>query len=440
MTQFYPAPILEVVPRSAASRCGLEAGDVLLAINGLALRDTIDVRIHSGEPELQMMFERAGKRRTCTVVRRYGEPLGLEFAGDLFSGEPRVCRNRCEFCFVAQMPPSLRTSLYVKDDDYRLSFLHGNYITLTNLASEDWARIEDQYLSPLYISVHATEPDVRVDLMRNPRAAQILDQLRELAAMGIELHTQAVLVPGRNDGPHLDRTIADLVALYPTVQDLSVVPVGLTRHHAPDLRVYTDAEAEGVLAQVLQWQSRLREVLGVGFVYPSDEWFLRAGREVPAVETYDGLLPAMIENGVGMVRRFRDHSDELRAALAPLGAHQTWVTGTLFAPELAALAREFTDGAGAACKVDVVPVTNHFFGETVTVAGLLTVEDILRALAGRDLGQTVVLPLEAFRGPGGRSLDGALPETIRAATGCRVTLVGWNDPHGWSVRPVAGQT
>ncbi|MBN1247655.1 MAG: DUF512 domain-containing protein, partial [Anaerolineae bacterium] len=433
MRQLYPAPIREVAPRSAASRCGLAAGDVLWTINGMPLRDTIDVRFYSSEPELQMMFERAGDRRACNVVRRYGEPLGLQFSKDLFSGGPRVCRNRCEFCFVTQMPSDLRASLYVKDDDYRLSFLHGNYITLTNLTQEDWARIEAQYLSPLYISVHATEPEVRVDLMRNPRAGQVLEQLRELAAMGIELHTQAVLVPGRNDGAHLDRTIADLVALYPAVQDLSVVPVGLTRRHAPDLRTYTDAEATVVLDQVLQWQARLREVLGVGFVYPSDEWFLRAKRDVPGAASYDGLLPAIIENGVGMVRRFLDHRDGLRSTLAGLGRHQTWVTGTLFAPELVAFAQTLSEDGNAGLHVDVVPVANHFFGTTVTVAGLLTAEDMLRALDGRDLGQAVVLPLEAFRGPDGQSLDGAQPARIRAVTGCPVYLVGWDDPNGWSV-------
>jgi NifB/MoaA-like Fe-S oxidoreductase len=270
--------------------------------------------------------------------------------------------------------------------------------------------------------------------MRNPRAGRILEHLQELVDIGIELHTQAVLVPGRNDGVHLDRTIADLAALYPTVQDLSVVPVGLTRWHAPDLRVYTAAEAGQVLAQVLDWRERLRDELGVGFVYPSDEWFLRAKREVPMMGQYDGRLSAMVENGVGMVSRFRDHRSALQSAMAGLGNHQTWVTGTLFGPELEAFAQAFSDALHV--RVDVVAVENRFFGKSVTVAGLLTVEDVLFALDGRDLGDAVVLPAEAFRGPEGQSLDGAQPDVIQSATGCPVHLVGWDDSGGWSVRSV----
>lgn len=436
MTQHCPAPVTGVAPSSASLRCGLAAGDVLLTINGMPLRDTIDVRFYSGEPELEIVFDRGGDRHTCTILRQYGEPLGLEFSRDLFCGEPRRCHNRCTFCFVAQMPPGLRPSFYVRDDDYRLSFLHGNYITLTNLSQDDWARIEAQYLSPLYVSVHATEPKVRAELFRNPRAGQILRDLRRLAESGIEMHTQAVLVPGQNDGAHLDRTIEDLAALYPAVRDLSVVPVGLTRWHAPTLRTYSDAESEVVLDQVLRWQAQLRDELGSGFVYPSDEWFLRAGREAPPAEDYDGLLSAMVENGVGMVRRFWDHRDALRAAVCGLGARQTWVTGTLFAPQLQDFAHAVSRDVGI--HVQVIPVANSFFGESVTVAGLLTVEDIRRALIGRDIGDALVLPLEAFRGPGGQSLDGAGPDVIQATLSCKVYLIGWDDPHGWSVRPVEG--
>ncbi len=436
MTQRYPATITCVAPESAGSRCGLQVGDDLLAINDMSLRDIIDVRIFSAEPFLEILYERAGQRQTVELARRYGEPLGLEFAQELFDGEPRVCRNRCEFCFVAQMAPGMRAPLYVKDDDCRLSFLHGNYITLTNLDPSDWERIEEQYLSPLYVSVHATEPDVRVDLMRNPRSAKILEDLRRLVDIGIELHTQAVLVPGRNDGAHLDQTIADLVALYPAVRDLTVVPVGLTRWHDPDLRVYTDKEAGVVLVQLLRWQERLRSELGVGFVYPSDEWFLRAGVAPPELPAYDGQLPALIENGVGMVRRFLDGTADLQDALAPLGRHQTWVTGTLFAPQLAAFGRALSRVTGI--RADVVPVANRFFGETVTVAGLLTVDDIVNALTGRDVGDALVVPEAVFRGPEGQSLDGVAPETIQTAARCPVYLASQAVSGTWTVAPLSG--
>ncbi|MGC9469087.1 MAG: DUF512 domain-containing protein [Anaerolineae bacterium] len=432
MTRFFPAEISSVAPRSAGRRCGLRPGDSLLAINGSPLRDAIDVQVYGGEPELFLLFEREGRRQSCRVQRRYGERLGLTFSHDIFDGELRLCRNRCEFCFVAQMAPGLRGSLYIRDDDYRLSFLHGNYITLTNLTSADFVRIEEQFLSPLYVSVHATEPDLRIDLMRNPQAGKIMKDLQRLASLGIEVHTQAVLVPERNDGVHLDRTITDLVGLYPAVKDLSVVPVGLTRRHAPGLRVYERDEASKVLDQLLEWQARLRSELGAGFVYASDEWYLLSGVPVPEIEAYDGLLPAMIENGVGMVRRFLDGREGLAAAVRPLGRHQTWVTGTLFAPVLDTYAASLD--RDAELRIDVVSVANRFFGETVTVAGLLTVEDILDTLRGRHMGEAVVLPSDIFRGPERRSLDGATPSTLSDRLGRPVWLATC-EAGSWYVEP-----
>ena len=198
MMDYYPALITDVAPRSVAARAGLRAGDVLLALNGMPLRDVIDVQFYAAEPELEFLIDRAGRQKTLRANRRYGQALGLAFETELFDGNIRACRNNCDFCFVSQMAPGLRGPLYVKDDDYRLSFLHGNYITLTNLDESDWARIEEQHLSPLYVSVHATEPDVRVGLMRNPRAGQIMEHLARLAGLDIEVHTQAVLAPMRS--------------------------------------------------------------------------------------------------------------------------------------------------------------------------------------------------------------------------------------------------
>jgi len=440
MTDYYPAPITDVAPRSVAARAGLRAGDVLWALNGMPLRDVIDVQFYAAEPELEFRIERAGRQKTLYAKRRYGQTLGLTFETELFDGNIRACRNNCDFCFVSQMPPlknsglGLRGSLYIKDDDYRLSFLHGNYITLTNLDESDWARIEEQHLSPLYVSVHATETNVRTGLMHNPRAGHIMEHLARLADLDIEIHTQAVLAPGRNDGAHLDRTIMDLAALYPAVADVTVVPVGLTRWHNPAMRFYTDAEAAAVLAQTLDWQTRLRAELATGFVYPSDEWFLRAGVPVPPLADYDGLLPALVENGVGMVRLFLDGWDALRAELAQLGGpRQTWVTGTLFAPVLREKALAFTARTGL--FADVVAVPNHAFGETVTVAGLLTVGDILAELREREIGDVLVLPDELFRGPDGCALDDRSAAEIQQATGCPVFVVALTDER-WQVRTV----
>lgn len=432
MTVLYPAQITNVAPRSVAARAGLHAGDVLLALNGMPLRDVIDVQVYAAEPALEFLIERGGRQKTLRANRRYGQVLGLAFEMELFDGDIRACRNHCEFCFVNQMATDLRRSLYVKDDDYRLSFLHGNYITLTNLDESDWERIEEQHLSPLYVSVHATEPDVRVGLLHNPRAGQIMEHLARLSDMDVEVHTQAVLVPGRNDGAHLDRTITDLAALYPAVTDVTVVPVGLTRWHNPKLRPYTDAEAVAVLAQVLDWQARLHAELGIGFVYPSDEWFLRAGAAIPLLTAYDNLLPALVENGVGMVRLFLDGWDTLQAELAQLGGpHQMWVTGTLFAPVLQEKVQTFTAYTGLTAEVVAVP--NRAFGETVTVAGLLTVSDILAELRGRELGDVLVLPDECFRGPNARALDDKSAADIQQATGRPVFVVAQVEER-WQVR------
>ncbi len=405
-----------------AAAAGLRPGDQLLAINGFPLRDVIDVQVYASEARLSFLVEREGQHLEIEVWREYGRPLGLTFEQLLFDGKVRTCRNACDFCFVRQMPRGLRDPLYVRDDDYRLSFLHGNYITLTNLREEDWQRIGEQFLSPLYISVHAVEPEVRVGLMHNPRAAFILDDLRRLAEMGITLHTQAVLLPGRNDGVHLERTIEALAKLYPAVADLTVVPVGLTRWHNPRLRPYRDDEAAQVLEQVLGWQNRLRESLGVAFVYPSDEWFLRAGKVPPPAEAYDGLIPSLYENGVGMVRTFADGWPRLREHLAALGGQrQSWVTGLLFAPTLRRYAHRFQVETGI--EAEVIPVVNRAFGETITVAGLLTVEDVVRAVLEQGHGDRLILPAAMFRGPQGCDLHGRTAREIAQLTGLPVHLV-----------------
>jgi putative radical SAM enzyme (TIGR03279 family) len=422
----FPARVVGVIPSSLASRCGLRAGDALLTINGFPLRDVIDVQVYSGEPELSLHYERDGVERRCMKKRRYGEPLGLEFATVLFNEKIRTCQNNCDFCFVSQMAPGLRASLYIKDDDYRLSFLYGNYITLANLREEDWHRIAEQFLSPLYISVHVTDPDVRVNLMRNPWAARIMEHLTRLKQMGIAMHTQAVLVPGINDGHYLDRTISDLSSLYPAVLDLSVVPVGLTRWHHPQLRTYTKTEIMSVLEQLMQWRERFHDQLGISFVHPADEWFLQAGVTPPDVETYDGQLPVLAENGVGMVRRFMESFPDLMTALKYIGKKsQTWVTGTLFAQTLAQFADKFTRETGTA--VNIVPVTNHAFGETVTVAGLLTVTDIINALRLTTLGDQIVLPDEIFRGSQGKSLDEQTASTLACEVGRSIILASYEN-------------
>ncbi|MCS7282075.1 MAG: DUF512 domain-containing protein [Anaerolineae bacterium] len=408
-----------VHPNSLAARLGLRPGDELVSINGHPLRDIIDVQFYSAEDRLTLVVRREGQEQTLRARRRYNEPLGLEFARPTFDTDIRQCNNRCEFCFVFQMPRGLRPSLYIRDDDYRHSFLFGNYVTLTNLTEEDWARIEEQHLSPLYVSVHATDPDLRRRLLGNPHAPDVMEQLRRLAQMGIEVHTQLVLVPGANDGPHLDRSIGDLAGLYPAVRSVSVVPVGLTKYHRGGCRPYAPEEMERVWRQVTAWQRRLRQQLGVRFVYLTDEWYIRLGKRIPSRAAYDGL--DLRENGVGLARALLDAWPRLRRDLTRLGSPQTWVTGVLAAPLLSSLANDLAARTGL--RVQVLPVPNRFFGETVTVAGLLTGQDILARLREEPSEGVIVLPEVIFRGPEGQTLDEMRPEDIAAAVGREARLV-----------------
>jgi putative radical SAM enzyme (TIGR03279 family) len=273
--------VSQVAPGSLAERVGLRPGDVILLVNGRALRDVIDFNFYSAEPTLTFVVQRAGERISVSAERRFGEAIGVEFAHPTFDTDIRRCSNRCDFCFVAQTPRGMRHGLYVKDDDYRYSFLFGQFVTLTNLVEEDWQRIAEQHLSPLFVSVHATEPELRGQMLGRPRPSDVLSPLRRLIRAGIEVHTQLVLVPGRNDGIHLARSLADLIELYPGVQSVAVVPVGLTRYHAPGLRSYRADEARRLLDEIEPWRARCRRDMGITWVYPSDEWYLLAGREVP---------------------------------------------------------------------------------------------------------------------------------------------------------------
>jgi putative radical SAM enzyme (TIGR03279 family) len=304
------------------------------------------------------------------------------------------------------MPQGLRPSLYIRDDDYRMSFLFSSYVTLTNLTEPDWVRIDEHHLSPLYVSVHATDPDLRRRFLGNPQAPDVVAQLHRLADMGVEVHTQIVVRPGVNDGCHLDRSIGDLVDLYPSVRSVSVVPLGLTKYHHFDCRIHTDAEMRDVLERVGGWQTELRDQLGVSFAYLSDEWYLRLGESVPPLEAYDGL--DLTENGVGLVAAFEAESWRLRSAIRNLES-ATLVTGMLFAPVLSA--------AVAGSPAEVVPLANRFFGESVTVAGLLTVDDVIAQLEDRDVGRVLLLPPAMFAGPEGQSLDDMWPRDVAQALG-----------------------
>lgn len=423
-----PAPppigrIIAVEPGSFAAQVGAKPGDGLLAINGNPVEDVIDVQYHAAEDWLELHLVRDDTPLILRGARDPMQPLGLSFEHPTFDIDIRRCNNLCPFCFVLQMPKRMRRTLYIKDDDYRYSFLFGHYVTLTNLSDHDWERIKVQHLSPLYVSVHATDPDVRRECLGNPTAPDIMAQFRELAAHHITVHTQVVVTPGLNDGPVLEQSVRDLAGLWPTVQSVSVVPVGLTKHHRYGRRTNTPAESRAILDRCAAWQAEFMDRFGVRFVYPTDEWYLTTGRPLPPLEAYDDL-EGLQENGLGMVRHFLTEWEEVRRAevpgLKPRLQRLTLVTATLFAPTLAQTAAELSATTGV--QIDVVPIINERLGDTITVAGLLMAEDILRQLEGRELGDAVVMPRIMFDHPDGTSLDDLHPQQIAAQLGCPVAL------------------
>ncbi len=425
--------ISAVLPDSVAEALGLRPGDGLLEINGHALRDVLDVQFYAAEEELDLLVRRGDREVLYQIEREYDVPLGIDFSSPTFDGMRR-CGNRCEFCFVAQMPPGLRPSLYVRDDDYRYSVLYGSFVTLTNLTEEDWERLAEQRLSPLYISVHATDPALRRKLLGKTDIPDILPQIDRLIALGIEVHAQIVLTPEMNDGEHLDRTLEDLATRYPAVQSIGVVPVGLTKYHRGQCRRYTPSEAQAIVGQLSPAQQHYREQHGVSLVYLADEWYLLAGMDLPPDETYDGY--AQIENGIGLVRQLLEDAEALAMdgidAANPRVGHCTLACGMLIAPLMDRLTAELSSRSGV--RIEVVPVTNRLFGETVTVSGLLAGEDVVAALQGRDLGDLVFLPQAMFAeytpgqgnssGPA-RTLDGMTAGEIEQRLGCRVASAGW---------------
>jgi putative radical SAM enzyme (TIGR03279 family) len=414
--------VASVRPRSAAARAGLRAGDRIVAINGAPLRDAIDFHFHAGESRLRLQIEREGRRRYHGIERGRG-PVGLELEAPR-PGEIATCANKCVFCFIHQLPKGMRKSLYVKDDDFRLSFLHGNYITLTDLEEAELRRIEEQRLSPLYVSVHATDPDLRHRLLGQPALrGELMPRMERLANAGIVMHAQIVLVPEWNDGGHLERSVRDLARLHPQVATTAVVPVGLTRHRErlPRLRTLTDEEARRLAETIESWQEEFLGSLGSRFVWPSDEVYLQAGRVLPRTAAYEGF--PILEDGVGLVRRFTDTFARAARRLPSrldVPRRVTVVTGEMFAP---LLRRLLADLAVRELEVAVAPITNEWFGRGIGVAGLLTGRDIREQLAGRNLGERVLVPAVAVRDGDGVFLDDVTPRELSTALGVPTHVV-----------------
>ena len=406
--------ILKTKPRSRAAKLGLKSGDRILTVNGHEVTDELSLRFYLSEGPIDLCILRAnGCKKTFRIDLPDTASLGVcveEF-------RTKTCSNACLFCFVDQLPPNARPSLRVKDDDYRLSFLHGNYITLTNLGGRDLDRIAEQRLSPLYLSVHTTNPMLRAKILGRKKPDDLSGKILKLITHGIRIHSQIVLMPGINDGPHLEKTVFDLYRWYPGIQSIAIVPVGLSGHGAAKdfLTAATPEYSRSVIFQAQQWQARFRKEIARTFACLADEFYLQAGWGVPEKDSYDDF--AQIEDGVGMVRRFLDDFKAEMASRRRLHSelYGTLATGRLFYPVLRRCMEQFNRKFGSRLKVRAVE--NRFLGGRITVAGLLGGKDILAALAGKDVGDFLVIPGEALASANDLLIDDTSPKDISKALG-----------------------
>ncbi len=413
--------IASVLPGGLADRAGLRAGDLLEHIGGEPLLDHVDYQYLTAGPHLRIGVQREGQAFECTLQKREGAPLGLELDSDLMSN-PKHCANNCMFCFVNQLPKGMRPSLYIKDDDWRLSLMTGNYITLTNLPERELQRIIDRRASPLYLSVHTTDGALRTRMLSNPRANRILEHLRRFAEAGLSFHCQVVLCPGVNDGAALDHTLGDLYALRPHARSVALVPVGLTKHREglSPLKPYTREQAVAVLTQADPWRERSLAETGSRFVFPADELYQIAERPIPSHDAYEDFC--QIENGVGLLSLFE----------------QEFLTAARFDPEDAVRARRVAIATGTSAagwmrtliatqplqgvEVTVHAIVNRFFGETVTVAGLVTGGDILAQLTGLEADE-LLIPGNMLRAGEPVFLDGMTLEELESGLGVPIRVV-----------------
>ena len=413
-----PALITNVLPDSIAAEIGFEPGDAIVAINGTRPRDLIDYQFLCADEVLELeVLDTAGKSHSVEIEKDYDDDLGLEFETALFDGLIQ-CNNRCPFCFIDQQPPGKRQTLYLKDDDYRLSFLYGSYLTLTNLTQKEWDRIEQMRLSPLYVSVHATEPDIRRRLLKNQRAGQILEQLKWFQEQRLQIHAQVVVCPGINDGIHLERTLLDLAQFHtgevPAVASAAVVPVGLTRFRPTEdeLTPVSREKAEEVIRQVQQLQEKFRQQWGSTFAWLADEWFLIARQDLPPESHYEDY--PQIGNGVGSIRQFLKQFQYIASEKLPprLETYRsfTWVVGNAVKQAFQPLVQQLNTVEGL--DVRLAALRSDYWGQEITVTGLLTGQDLLKGLQGKDLGEAILLPSLMLKQNDTRFLDDMTVEEL----------------------------
>ncbi len=420
--------VKSVEPGSPAERAGFQAEDVVRSVNGRRVDDIVDLRYHSSEETFEVEFVRQGVYQSVQMERGWGEDLGFSFTFEL-ADQIHTCDNKCVFCFIHQMPKGMRKSLYLMDDDFRLSFLHGNYVTLTNMSEEEFERTKAQGISPLYVSVHATDPRLRGFMLGRGAPEPILPRLEELAEADIDVHAQVVLCPGLNDGKALERTIEDLAALHPKatgrragVLSTAIVPVGLSkyRHNLYPLKRISPEYAAGLLDDMAALHESYLASLGTRFAFPSDEWFYYADKPVPPRAWYEDF--PQFEDGIGTFRLFHDQAARgLRryrdARVKP--TKLTLVTGVLPSRVLTKFAQDLSRIDGL--TVDVLPVVNDFFGNGITVAGLITYHDLLRALNCTKQYGTIVIP-DIMLKDGALFLDNSTVDDLRDATGLDIRV------------------
>lgn len=393
-----PAKITNVLPGSIAEEVGFEVGDALVSINGTQPRDLIDYNFLCADEFLELeVLDSQGKSHQVEIEKDYDDNLGLEFETALFDGLIQ-CNNHCPFCFIDQQPPGKRDSLYFKDDDYRLSFLYGSYLTLTNLTQKEWQRIEAMRLSPLFVSVHATEPDVRIKLLKNERAGQIKEQFKWFQERRLQIHAQVVVCPGINDGIHLKRTLQDLSEFHlgeiPTIVSAAVVPVGLTKFRPTEdeLVPVSREKAQEVIKQVQSLQKEFYQKFNSNFAWLADEWFLIAEEELPPESDYEDY--PQIGNGVGSIRQFIKDFQDTAKQLLPQKIEQkkslTWVVGNAVEKAFQPLVKQLNKVENL--TVNLAALNSDYWGQEITVTGLLTGEDIVSKLKDKNLGDAILLP------------------------------------------------
>lgn len=414
------AKIVSVERKSPAYKAGIRAGDELFSVNGHVIRDVLDYKFYGYEERVALTLQ----DREVILEKGAGEDIGIAFESYLMDKAKR-CANRCIFCFIDQLPPNMRETLYFKDDDARMSFLLGNYITLTNLSEEDVERMIRMRINPINISVHATDPDVRVQMLRNPNAGRCMDLLRRFADADMVLNCQIVACPGVNDGEVLRNSLRDLMSLWPAINSVSVVPVGLTKYR-DGLYPLTPVDQEcarEIISIVEEFSNQSLEENGTRVVYPSDELFIKAQMDLPDAEYYEEY--PQLENGVGMIALLRDefHQELAKVSRKAKIRPFTVATGVSAAPFIAKLIDELEEKCDNVITWNVVPVINRFFGENVNVAGLTTGKDLIDALKGENLGERVLIPDVMLRHQSNVFLDDVTVDAVEQELGVPVRVV-----------------